>query len=231
MMLKLFTRQARVESVEAINPKFSVITLQGDALKDVAWTPGDKIQMQFGGWVQRTYTPLDWDAASGRTRMLVYLHADTPGVQWARAVQAGDGCVLFGPRRSIDLRRLRQPCLFFGDETSFGLALALRSTAADIEGMAFLFEVSTPLESRHVLNQFLGMPQADCLMRHDSEAGSRELLDKMQAVIAAHRPEQIVLTGRSTAVQQLHRAARQQGFSASQLLTKAYWAPGKTGLD
>ncbi|WP_291780346.1 hypothetical protein [Luteibacter sp.] len=59
--------------------RFRLITLGGDALKQVAWTPGDKLQLMFGGWMQRTYTPIEWDALKGRTRLLAFIHGDSPG--------------------------------------------------------------------------------------------------------------------------------------------------------
>lgn len=58
-MVKLFMRSAKVLDVEDIGDHFRLITLGGDPLRNVQWTPGDKIQLQFGGWVQRTYTPMD----------------------------------------------------------------------------------------------------------------------------------------------------------------------------
>jgi NADPH-dependent ferric siderophore reductase len=40
-----------------------------------------------------------------------------------------------------------------------------------------------------------------------------------------------ILTGKATSIQRLQRALKAQGVPRSRLLTKAYWAPGKTGLD
>ena len=127
---KLFTRSVTVQGIVGLGSAFRLITLGGDALVDVAWTPGDKIQIQLGGWVQRTYTPIDWDATLGRTRFLAYLHADGPGTQWARSLRIGDACVVFGPRRSIALAAPPAPAIVFGDETSLGLAAALSGRRA-----------------------------------------------------------------------------------------------------
>jgi ferric-chelate reductase (NADPH) len=82
---KIFTRSAQVLEVEDVGGSFRLVTLGGDALRDAAWTPGDKIQVMLGGWVQRTYTPIDWDGELGRMRLLVYLHGDAPGTQWVAA--------------------------------------------------------------------------------------------------------------------------------------------------
>ncbi|HEY4308756.1 MAG TPA: siderophore-interacting protein [Pirellulales bacterium] len=227
---KLFTRQSRVESIEELNAKFRLITLSGDALKKVTWTPGDKLQVQLGGWVQRTYTPLDWISEEGRTRILIYLHADGPGTGWARSLRVGDACTLFGPRRSINLTQLRRPAIFFGDETTFGLARALRSMTRETEGVEFLFEVSTPSESLPAL-EHLGLTKAQHCVRADGEAHLPELETRMLELLDSHHPAQFVLAGRSTAIQRLRQVLRQRGCYASQFHTRAYWAPGKKGLD
>jgi NADPH-dependent ferric siderophore reductase len=99
-------------------------------LRNVVWSAGDKIQVQLGGWTQRTYTPLDWDADAGRTRILNYLHADGPGTQWARA--------------ALRLAQPQPPLIFLGDETSVGLAAALAPRQ-------MLFEMSAPAASAAVL--------------------------------------------------------------------------------
>jgi ferric-chelate reductase (NADPH) len=173
---------------------------------------------------------LDWAPDEGRTRILVYLHADGPGRRWARSLRVGDACVLFGPRNSIDLTRLRRPAVFFGDETAFGLARALRSTAAGEEGVEFLLELSTPSESLQAL-EFLGLSSARHCIRSDDEAHLPELETRMLTLLNSQHPAQFVLTGRSTTIQRLSRALRQKGCSSSQFHTRAYWAPGKKGLD
>jgi NADPH-dependent ferric siderophore reductase len=40
-----------------------------------------------------------------------------------------------------------------------------------------------------------------------------------------------VLTGQASAIQRLRQHLRAQGVPASRILTKAYWAHGKRGLD
>ncbi|EAQ81522.1 hypothetical protein DSM3645_28112 [Blastopirellula marina DSM 3645] len=229
-MQKLFARQALVDSIEELNPKFRLITLNGDALKNVVWTPGDKIQIQLGGWVQRTYTPLDWEPDEGRTRILVYLHAEGPGTRWACSLRVGDACPLFGPRRSINLTQLRRPAVFFGDETTFGLARALRATTSETEGVEFLFEVSTLSESVQTL-EHLGIANAQHCVRADDDAHLPELETRMLGLLDSQQPAQFVLAGRSTAIQRIRQALRQRSCSSAQFHTRAYWAPGKKGLD
>jgi ferric-chelate reductase (NADPH) len=225
---KLFMRRAQVDAVDDLNAQFRMITLAGEGLKGVDWTPGDKIQIQLGSWRNRTYTPLQWDPIEGRTRVLVYLHADGPGTVWAREVRAGDLCLLFGPRKSIDLRRLEPPAVLFGDETSIGLAAALQATG-DTHGIELLFEFSSPHESVQVIDA-LGLSKAHHCVRSDDGLAA-DLERRLLSLVDAHHPVRFAITGKSTSIQQVRQLLRARGFSAAQFQSKAYWAPGKTGLD
>ncbi|MFZ6639846.1 siderophore-interacting protein [Undibacterium sp. TC4M20W] len=229
MMLKMFTHRAKIVEIEELGPAFRIITLAGDALLDLAWTPGDKIQIQFGGWVQRTYTPMDWDAKSGRTRILVYLHSDSPGVQWARAARPGDECVFFGPRKSVRLAHPQAGVLFFGDETSLGLAVAL-SSQVSAPAMQMLFEVSVPADAMAVIDR-LNMGGAQLVARLGSDAHFTTLEEHMAALLQEHPGADIVLTGKAATIQCMQRLLKHHGVAASRRQSKAYWATGKTGLD
>lgn len=226
---KLFTRSASVVDILEVGSTFRIITLRGDALRNVAWTPGDKIQLQLGGWTQRTYTPLDWDAVNGRTRVLVHLHADGPGTAWARSVRKGDACVLFGPRKSINLAQSRAPVIVFGDETSLGVAAAL-AAHGQAPAVQVLLEVSSLAETTPVIAQ-LGLVAPLMFERRDSDSHLSEVEAAMSSALMQDATADIVLTGRASALQQMTRFLRQTGVGSGRRHTKAYWAAGKSGLD
>jgi NADPH-dependent ferric siderophore reductase len=221
-MQKLYTRQAQVLAIDDIGP-YRLVTLGGDALRNVTWSAGDKIQIQLGGWTQRTYTPLDWDADAGRTRILIYLHADGPGTQWARALRPGDGCVVFGPRKSLRLAQPQPALIFLGDETSVGLAAALAPRQ-------MLFEMNAPAASTAVLGT-LGLQHAQLHERHAGDAHLAELGNSMLALLQAQPGAEVMLTGKASTIQQLTRLLRRQSGLSGQRYSKAYWAAGKSGLD
>lgn len=229
-MQRLFSRSASVVAIEDLNAMFRIVTLGGDALKGVQWTPGDKIQIHLGGWAQRTYTPLDWDAAKGRTRILAYLHGDGPGTRWLRDARVGDDCMFFGPRRSIDLTQLQPPAALFGDETSFGLAAALKNTRMGNHRVDMLFETSTPTESRSVIERLgLGDVHTSACVENDTHLAAIE--EQIRALLDARQSIQFVLTGKSTSIQRIRRWLRQHADPSPRFQNKAYWAPGKKGLD
>jgi ferric-chelate reductase (NADPH) len=229
-VLKLFTRSAKVLHIEDIGADFRIVTLGGEALRGVEWTPGDKLQIQLGGWTQRTYTPMGWDADNGRTRILVHLHAGGgPGTQWARTLSIGDDCIVFGPRKSVRLDAPPSTVIVFGDETSLGLAAALshQMSAPTVLG---LFEVSRPVEATNVVER-LELNHSVLCTRLEGDEHFNELEARMTALLQSHPTADLVLTGRAAAIQRMTRLIRQINIGTGRRHSKAYWAPGKTGMD
>jgi ferric-chelate reductase (NADPH) len=228
-ILRLFTRNAQVLDITDIGSAFRMVTLGGEALRHTEWTPGDKMQIQLGGWQQRTYTPIDWDNEKGRTHILIYLHADGPGTQWARTLHQGDSCMVFGPRRSVRLAQPQLPVILFGDETSLGLAAAL-SAQVSPPALQMLFEVSNLADTMPVIEQFQ-LTNAHGCVRLENEGHLGELETQLSALLQAHPTAAIVLTGKASSIQRMGRLLRQHDIPAGQRQSKAYWATGKTGLD
>ncbi|WP_244608460.1 siderophore-interacting protein [Bradyrhizobium algeriense] len=227
-LLRWFMRPARVAAVETLSPRFRLADLEGEALRNVAWTAGQKVQVSMGsGLSARTYTPMSWDADSGRTRMLTFAHGDGPGSRWASGLREGETCQFFGPRRSLDLSGLESPVVLFGDETSFGLAAALRDSPQGASA-THVFEVSDVVESRPVL-EAIGLGQATLIERlaADAHLAAAEAEVLRLAASGAH----FVLTGKASSIQRVSRALKAVGIVSSRVKSKAYWAQGKIGLD
>lgn len=228
MLLRWMMRPARVAAVETLSPRFRLIELEGDALKDVAWTAGQKIQVAMGaGLSARTYTPMSWDASRGRTRLLAFAHGDGPGSRWTTGLRQGDICQFFGPRRSLDLAGLEAPVILFGDETSFGLAAALRDTL-QAGGALHMFEANDAPESRQVLDS-VSLREARLVTRSAGESHLATV--ETEFLRLAANGARFVLTGKASSIQRISRALKAAGVAPSRIKAKAYWAPGKTGLD
>ena len=225
-LLRWMMRPARVAAVETLSPRFRLIDLEGEGLKNVAWLPGQKVQVAIGsGLSSRTYTPMSWDADAGRTRLLVFLHGDGPGSRWAGSLLEGEGCQFLGPRRSLDLSGADRPVVLFGDETSFGLAAALQGGPAAVESV---FEVSDDAESRAALTA-IGLGRATVIERRDGDAHLAEIGADLSRHVA--RGACFVLTGKAQSIQNVSQALKKSGMESSSVRSKAYWSPGKTGLD
>jgi NADPH-dependent ferric siderophore reductase len=227
-LLGLFMKRAAIAAVEDVADGFRLVTLRGAALEGVSWVPGRKVQVAMGSaFVARTYTPLDWDAAAGSTRILGYAHGGGPGSAWLRGLRGADGCELFGPRSSLDTGGATLPLAAFGDETSIGLAYALASTNR-LDPMRCCFEVNDIRSASQVLAR-LGLEQATLVGKRGDDAHLSDLEAALGPTVAAGGS--FVLTGKASTIQLLRQNLRWEGVSTGRILTKAYWAPGKRGLD
>jgi ferric-chelate reductase (NADPH) len=225
-LLRWLMRPARVAAVVTLSPHFRLADLEGEALRNVAWMAGQKVQVAMGsGLSARTYTPMSWDAGSGRTRLLTFAHGDGPGSRWASGLREGDTCQLFGPRRSLDLSGLESPMVLFGDETSFGLAAALRDSPQGA-GAIHVFEASDVAESRPVL-EAIGLGQATLIERiaDDAHLAAAEAEVLRLAASGAH----YVLTGKASSIQRVSRALKAAGVVSARVKTKAYGRRARSG--
>ena len=233
-LLKLTSRSATVIDVHKPANRYRLITLEGEALKNVRWQPGQKIQVRMGGFASRTYTPILWDGAEGVVQLLAYLHhqmiAATPATLWAESVRVGDTCHLSGPRNSLNLSALSRPALFFGDETSIGLARALKATPGGFDGVSFVLEVSSLDETRKLLD-VLNLPDMDLVKRARDDFHLSQVETVMAEAIETGTPWQFMLSGKARSIQRLTRFLRAKGVPASRFNVKPYWATGRSGLD
>lgn len=163
--------------------------------------PGDKIQVLLPSNDVRTYTPI----AGETTTIIAHLHADTPGPRWARSVRVGDRVRFKGPDRCVRLPEGRVTIV--GDATSVATALAF--VAARPGSVTALIEGAAPFDGLRV---FEGEPSS-------VHVAIAEAIDPSSAVL---------LTGGSTLVQGVRAHLRKRSIDAK---TKAYWAPGRVGLD
>ncbi|MDT2021728.1 siderophore-interacting protein [Methylocella sp. CPCC 101449] len=227
-LLRMLMKQATVVASEPLSDRFALITLEGKALQDVTWVPGQKIQIAMGSaFVARTYTPMDWNTVAGRTRILAFTHGEGPGSAWVRNVRPGDVCDLFGPRSSLDVRQTTGPLAVFGDETSIGLAYALLRQDRTRSVMCH-FEVG----DREGASQLLEKLEIGPAALFERQGNGTHILE-MEAALQAQVDDgaTFALTGQAGTIQRLRQGLKRQEVPAARILTKAYWAPGKTGLD
>lgn len=226
-LMRMLMKQARVVAVEPVSESFRLITLESPEFKGIQWVPGQKVQIAMGSaFVARTFTPIEWDAAAGRTRILGYAHGHGPGSAWVREVSPGDACDVFGPRASLDVGNARMPAVI-GDETSIGLACALGGQRRPAT-LPCLFEVKAAAPVREVIAR-LHLDAAELFECKENDAHLEDIQQRLAALAATGSA--FVLTGKASTIQHLRRALKDSGVASSRVLTKAYWAPGKTGLD
>lgn len=227
-LMRLWMKPATIVANDHLAGRFHLITLEGPALADVAWIPGQKVQIAMGSaFVTRTYTPIEWNASAGRTCILGYAHGDGPGSTWVRTVAPSDQCDIFGPRPSLDLSRLRGPLFMIGDETSLGIVYTATHRDPTRRVTACL-EVADVEEAQRVAGH-LGLHDVALF----SKKPDRAHIIAMQATVsdAVATGASCVMTGNAETIRALRQNLRLRSIFAAGVVTKAYWAPGKTGLD
>lgn len=227
-LLRFLTRQGRITGSEPLAAGFRLIAIESPHFEGIDWKPGDKIQVSLGSaFVARTFTPIDWDPVAGRTRILAYAHGPGPGREWIRSARIGDSCDLFGPRPSINLGSGTGTRVIFGDETSIGLVHSILHQDP-IRTACPILEVNTVDNVREVFAQ-LHLGRAELFKRTGSEAHLRDIEQRLPML--ADKGATFLLTGKASSIQRLRRALKTLGVPANRLVSRVYWAPGKTGLD
>jgi ferric-chelate reductase (NADPH) len=220
-------RTTRVTNVNHLTPEFVQVELQADAFRGGAWTPGAKLQMRprRGTLLFRTYTPTRWDPDRGVTELIGFTHGEGPAADWFRHVAVDDVCEVFGPRKSIELNRLSERVVFVGDESSVGLACALRTITSRV---SYVFEAAEPAALRKALSdlQFAG-----CQVVARAPERSEVLGHARQTAAATAGVFDLVVTGDAGTVHSVRRDSRHWPQTPRRVVGKAYWAPGRTGLD
>ncbi|MCY1069336.1 siderophore-interacting protein [Nannocystis sp. RBIL2] len=224
---RLFFHEWTITAAREVSPHFRRIELTGEDLRE-AHGAGDKVQVMIPGTGPRTYTPFAPDRERGAVSLLVYLHGEEPGAQWGRAAAAGERVRVFGPRGSLPFSTLAPAVVLFGDETSFAAARALRELRGPEAPLSFVFEVTHADEAETVLAELDVGPRT--LVRRGPDhllAVERQL----RAALARHAGADLVLCGNARSIQSLRAALKASPAPHARQKVKAYWSPGKRGLD
>ena len=227
---RMLFRSAVVSKAIPLSGHFRLIEIEGDRLKDVPWTPGQKIQIHLGNLVCRTYTPIDWDPIQGRMRFVAFLHGYGPGSDWAASLATGEACQFLGPRSSLDFAQPKKETIFFGDETSIGAAVAHQRGSQDATQNTYVFEVSSLPEAQEVIRR-LELQQAKLIVKAPGRKHLSEVEQEIAAAVRIAPRSQWIFTGNAQSIQSIRKSLRHRHRTSGQISTKAYWAYGKKGLD
>jgi ferric-chelate reductase (NADPH) len=227
---KAFFRPVTIVTAKRIGQRFRLVHLRGDGLKGVKSIPGQAVQINIGNLVTRTYTPMDLDPHNGSAHFLIYLHGDGPGSRWASSLSEGDTCLVMRPKRSLDFRAVNVPTLFFGDETSLAASQAFQSSRAVVRHNHYVFEATSLAEARHVVREF-DLLNVTLIQKSDDGGHLREVASTLMGKGSGTKWPCWFFTGKATSIQSIRKYFRASQFHPLNSHVKAYWSPGKTGLD
>jgi NADPH-dependent ferric siderophore reductase len=216
-------RRTSVASIASPAVSFRTITFEGEALRDVRWVPGSKVQIRIEGFTNRTYTPMSWDPLVGRTTILASLHGRGPGTALLSELSVGDEVQFFGPRGSVDLPKVAGDVVMVGDETSFGLAAAWSDGVG--RSARCCFEAHDVAAARAALES-VGITDA-AVAADDSDEIDQAVLD----ALARDPSASLVLTGRAQSIRRIRGSIREAELHRRPTIVKAYWDERRAGLD
>ncbi|MET4664072.1 siderophore-interacting protein [Sphingomonas sp. PvP056] len=224
---RVIARRATIVTTEKLGHDLVVITLEAPGFKGVKWTPGEKVQIAMSSIFEtRTYTPFEWDRDMGRLRILGFLHGSGPGCDWLRTARAGDSCDVLGPRHSLTVGPAEGPVAFFGDETSVAFAYAL---SREGRNLCSCFVEVRNAESTHDLCKQWNLNTMNVVARTANESHLNTLRAALPAL--ADEGATFILTGKAQTIQHLQAGLKDLNVQPRRIMSKAYWSPGKTGLD
>ncbi len=209
--------KSKIVSNERLSPHFQFITIKGSSIKKKEWVPGQKIQIQLKGDEMRSYTPSSWNQSEGVMQTLIYMHGKGPGAIWARDVRAQDKVTVLGPKSSLRIDEGVKRVLFFGDETTYGLAYALLKNRTDIE-FHFFFEANDLSESLLVLKKF-ELEQSTLFELNQMDAAAKAL----QTAFVNDGSTKIILSGKQQSIVALRQRLYAQDIPKDFIDKKVYW--------
>lgn len=208
--------KSKIVSNEQLSPHFHLLTIQGRKLKK-EWIPGQKIQVQLKDDQMRSYTPCSWDSKAGVMQTLVYMHGKGPGALWARDVKAQNKVTVLGPKKSLTLDSETKTVIFFGDETTFGLAHAIKKNFPEMT-FHFYMEANDTDESSAILKKFdledallVSINQLDLIAQEISKNFKDDGLTR------------IILSGKQQSIVALRNKLYSLNIPAASIGTKVYW--------
>ncbi|NUP08679.1 MAG: siderophore-interacting protein [Polyangiaceae bacterium] len=227
VMGKLGFHELHVESAIDIAERFRHITVTSPTLRSCG--TGDKVQLLVPGGT-RTYSPFSFDAARRALSFVVYVHGTTPGAAWGAGAKPGDVVRGFGPNSSLPLASMNGPIVLVGDETSFGVARSLLDHRGKDPQVDLIFEVTQRASSIEALRA-LDLATDGLVERREGDAHLLQVEERLRAALDGLGGAHLVLTGRAGTIQALRAALKSKTVAYAGQKNKAYWAPGKRGLD
>jgi len=169
----------------------------------------------------RTFTPVNFDSASGRLDLDIVLHEAGAASQWLDAAQPGDPVAVSGPGRGYRIDLDAAACLLAGDESALP---AIRQIVAELGAdvvVGAVVEVGSP-EARQELPDHPGLDVQWAVRRPGSEPGSA-LLPALRAA-PADDSATVWAAGEAGAMFRVRKyLLEERGFDRSRVTVRGYW--------
>lgn len=218
-----------VSATEYLSENLKKVVLNGDLTK-TKFTPGNVIEFRVTPTDFRHYTISRYDKEKGICEMLLYLHGNSVGSEWAAQLKKDDPLKMMGPGGKLNYSHRHTRHFIFGDETSVGLFSCLQAEALKNGDDCYCL---AELDKNHSdWPQLVGVSAkvtGKSLTEPAKEAIEKiATLDRMFWVVWRHAA--FYLTGRAKSIQAVRQVLLKKGVPLKSIQTEPYWAEGKKGL-
>jgi NADPH-dependent ferric siderophore reductase len=134
------------------------------------------------------------------------------------------------PKRSIDFTKTGSSALFFGDETSIAAAQALQQCRRQVAPHQFVFEVASPEATRVPISR-LGLDGVALIAKRNDGSHIEEIVQMLKQHASARNSPEWIFTGQALSIQSVRKSLKADGIPLDRSVVKAYWSPGRTGMD
>lgn len=223
LLVKYLIKKSIVISNKKIGEDFQLLTIKLAQKK--SWTAGQKIQIKVSKTELRSYTPSSWSADNRTFQTLIYNHRSGPGALWSESIAPQTSVQVVGPRKSLELSGNNDNLIFFGDETTFGLACILKKTLKKSSIKCF-FEATRYSDSLLAL-QSLQLEESVLIERTRSDTHLKICLDKIMDI---YSNETIIISGKKNSIEFLERSLLERNIPPEKIIKKRYWGWKKPEL-
>ena len=228
MRQRITSTLATVGSVRQVTPRMIRVRLVGDALADLAATPGQTLKIyvpeQLSGCsVSRDYTVRDYDAARSFLDIDFVLHGEGPAVSWARRARPGETLEFVGPSGRYRPDPHADWHLFAGDETALPAIQAYLAMLPADACASLYIEVADAAEQQPMPG--VAAPVVHWLHRDGRQPGTTTVLE--DALRAARLPSgqgRIWLAGHTPTMRTIRaQLLNERSVDRRALYVKGFW--------
>ncbi len=218
---------AEVSTITAISPSVKIIELQGD-FKKLNFSSGSYLSLTLNYIQTRKYTVSRLDKDKGTLDLIVYLHRNSgTGQHFMNKIKLGDTLSMNSLHANSNYLKLTADTfVFFGDETSLGLAYSLYKKWVEKRcEFLFLFELD---EENKSVPAALGFEQVLVFSKKKTFRNER-LISQLDPIISPQWKDAVfLLTGNAKSIQIFRKVIKDK--TTSKVYTRGYWVEGIEGL-
>ncbi|WP_255492426.1 FAD-binding oxidoreductase [Myroides sp. NP-2] len=218
---------AQVSAITTVTPSVKVIQLKGD-FKNLQFSSGSYLSLKLNYIQTRKYTISQLDKDNGTLEFIAYLHPNGgTGQHFMHQLKMGDAISMNSLHANSNYLAISTASfIFFGDETSLGLAYSLCQKWKEKQyKYLFLFELD---EENKTAPLALGIEQSLVFPKKKTFRSER-LISQLDPIVMPEWKEAVfLLTGDAKSIQIFRKVIKDK--TTSKVYTRGYWVEGIEGL-